>query len=42
MDGPEFMREVIPGTNVEDRQGLLHFTPMVFRQGIDEFELLEQ
>ena len=39
MDGPEFMREVIPGTNVEDRQGLLHFTPMVFRQGnMDGFD----
>jgi hypothetical protein len=33
MDGPEFVREVLPGTNVKDREGLLHFSPMVFRQG---------
>jgi hypothetical protein len=32
MDGQEFTREVMPGTNVEDREGLMHFTPMVFRQ----------
>jgi len=39
MDGPEFMREVLPGTDVENRQGLLHFTPMVFRQGnMDGFD----
>jgi tRNA/tmRNA/rRNA uracil-C5-methylase (TrmA/RlmC/RlmD family) len=39
MDGPEFTREVMPGTNVEDREGLLHFTPMVFRQGnLDGFD----
>jgi tRNA/tmRNA/rRNA uracil-C5-methylase (TrmA/RlmC/RlmD family) len=39
MDGPEFTRESIPGTNVEDREGLLYFTPMVFRQGnLDGFD----
>ena len=39
MDGPEFIREVLPGTDVEDREGLLHFNPMVFRQGnMDGFD----
>ncbi len=39
MDGPEFVREIIPGTNVADRDGLLHFTPMAFRQGnMDGFD----
>ena len=39
VSGPEFTREVMPGTNVEDREGLLHFTPMVFRQGkLDGFD----
>jgi len=39
MEGPEFTREVLPGTNVENREGLLHFTPMVFRQGnMDGFD----
>lgn len=39
MEGPEFIREVIPGTKLKDREGLLHFNPMVFRQGnLDGFD----
>lgn len=39
MEGPEFIREVLPGTNAEERGGLLHFNPMVFRQGnLDGFD----
>jgi 23S rRNA (uracil1939-C5)-methyltransferase len=45
MDGPEFVREVLPGTSVDDiknrRGGLLHFTPMAFRQGnMDGFDAI--
>ncbi len=45
MDGPEFVREVLPGTSeseVRDRKGgLLHFTPMAFRQGnMDGFDAI--
>lgn len=39
MEGPEFIREAIPGTKLKDREGLLHFNPMVFRQGnLDGFD----
>ena len=41
MEGPEFVREPIPGTDVEKREGLLHFSPMAFRQGnMDGFEAI--
>jgi len=41
MVGPEFIREQIPGADAEGREGLLHFTPMVFRQGnLDGFEAI--
>ncbi len=45
MNGPEFVREIMPGTTEEDvknrKGGLLHFTPMVFRQGnMDGFDAI--
>lgn len=45
MDGPEFVREVLPGTSdvdVKNRKGgLLHFNPMAFRQGnIEGFDAI--
>ena len=43
MDGPEFVREPIPGTELERREGLLHFSPMAFRQGnMDGFEAIAE
>jgi len=45
MDGPEFVREIVPGTSEVDiknrKGGLLHFTPMAFRQGnMDGFDAI--
>jgi len=45
MGGPEFVREILPGTSqieIKNRQGgLLHFNPMVFRQGnMDGFDAI--
>lgn len=41
IDGPEFVREPIPGTDLEKKEGLLHFSPMAFRQGnMDGFEAI--
>lgn len=45
MDGPEFVREILPGTSKEEvkekRGGLLHFNPKVFRQGnMDGFDVI--
>jgi len=41
MDGPEFVRERIPGTDLDKREGLLYFNPMAFRQGnMDGFEAI--
>jgi len=43
MDGPEFTREPIPGTKLEEREGLLYFSPKVFRQGnMDGFDAIAQ
>lgn len=33
VDGPPFMRESIPGSDPNEREGLLYFSPYVFRQG---------
>ena len=33
MDGPPYIREQIPGSDPEKREGLLYFQPFVFRQG---------
>jgi len=45
MDGPDFVREVLPGSSEDDiknrKSGLLHFTPMAFRQGnLDGFDAI--
>ena len=45
MGGPEFVREILPGTSDVDvknrRGGLLHFNPMAFRQGnMDGFDAI--
>lgn len=41
MSGPEYVREQIPGTDPDKKEGLLHFVPMVFRQGnMDGFEAI--
>jgi hypothetical protein len=45
MGGPEFVREVLPGASEEDvknrKGGLLHFSPLVFRQGsMDGFDAI--
>jgi len=43
MDGPEFVREQIPGTDLNRREGLLYFNPMAFRQGnMDGFDAIAQ
>lgn len=43
MDGPEFVREPIPGTDLEQKEGLLFFSPSCFRQanmdGFDEIAM---
>ena len=43
MDGPEFVREPIPGTDLEKKEGLLFFSPSCFRQanmdGFDEIAM---
>ncbi|KAL7545796.1 hypothetical protein ACHAWF_009145 [Thalassiosira exigua] len=33
IDGPPYVRESIPGSDPEEREGLLYFSPQVFRQG---------
>ncbi|KAL9180248.1 hypothetical protein ACHAXT_008218 [Thalassiosira profunda] len=33
VDGPPYLREGIPGSDPEKREGLLYFSPHVFRQG---------
>ncbi|KAL7539032.1 hypothetical protein ACHAXR_008983 [Thalassiosira sp. AJA248-18] len=33
VDGPPYIRESIPGSDPEKREGLLYFSPYVFRQG---------
>jgi len=39
--GPEFLRESIPGAKPDKKEGLLHFTPNVFRQAnMDGFETI--
>jgi len=41
IDGPEFIRELIPGTSPDKREGMLYFTPQAFRQGnLDGFEII--
>lgn len=43
MDGPEFVREPIPGTELKKKEGLLFFSPSCFRQanmdGFDEIAM---
>lgn len=39
MDGPEFVREPIPGSELDKKEGLLFFSPSCFRQGnMDGFD----
>ena len=43
VDGPEFIREPIAGTNPAKREGMLYFSPQAFRQGnLDGFDVLSK
>lgn len=43
INGPEFTRESIPGTDPEKKEGMLYFTPQAFRQGnLDGFDHIAQ
>mmetsp|Transcript_18153 Transcript_18153/g.51959 ORF Transcript_18153/g.51959 Transcript_18153/m.51959 type:complete len:637 (-) Transcript_18153:66-1976(-) len=43
VDGPDFIREPIAGTNPEKREGMLYFSPQAFRQGnLDGFDNIAQ
>lgn len=43
VDGPEFIREPIAGTDPEKREGMLYFSPQAFRQGnLDGFDAIAE